>query len=249
MLSIFSSSFLFGIAIIVILIGGLFAYVTYRMSVQDAKLQSMVGIISVLAGDMQNLRGGMMSNNSELKNKTDLINELEDYECEDVEDDDGCEDDCEDDCEDEGLISVSDNEDFEDDYEEKNSENELEDLEEMEDLDVHEFEEMSEYQSEKEKDEYKVIHIDLDGISDKPLFDNLIIPKTDEIQENYDFKEQQNVTDANDLSLNDIVLVDNETKYKKLSLNKLREIVVTKGLVSDASKLKKNDLLKLLGEE
>jgi hypothetical protein len=34
-----------------------------------------------------------------------------------------------------------------------------------------------------------------------------------------------------------------------MSLNKLREVVVEKGLVSDASKLKKNDLLKLLGDE
>ena len=34
--------------------------------------------------------------------------------------------------------------------------------------------------------------------------------------------------------------------YKKMSLNKLREIVVEKGLVQESSKLKKNELLKLL---
>jgi hypothetical protein len=37
--------------------------------------------------------------------------------------------------------------------------------------------------------------------------------------------------------------------YKKLSLPKLRSIVSEKGLVSDASKLKKNELLKLLDSE
>lgn len=37
--------------------------------------------------------------------------------------------------------------------------------------------------------------------------------------------------------------------YKKLSLPKLRSIVVEKGLTSDSSKLKKNELLKLLGIE
>ena len=37
--------------------------------------------------------------------------------------------------------------------------------------------------------------------------------------------------------------------YKKLSLPKLRSIVSDKGLASDASKLKKNELLKLLGAE
>jgi hypothetical protein len=36
--------------------------------------------------------------------------------------------------------------------------------------------------------------------------------------------------------------------YKKLSLNKLKSIVLEKGLVSDPSKLKKNELLKLLIE-
>jgi hypothetical protein len=37
--------------------------------------------------------------------------------------------------------------------------------------------------------------------------------------------------------------------YKKMSLNKLRDLVCEKGLVKDASKLKKNELLKLLGAE
>jgi hypothetical protein len=31
-----------------------------------------------------------------------------------------------------------------------------------------------------------------------------------------------------------------------MSLNKLREIIVSKGVVSDASKLKKNEILKML---
>ena len=34
-----------------------------------------------------------------------------------------------------------------------------------------------------------------------------------------------------------------------MSINKLREIVVSKGIVVDASKLKKNDILKLLIDE
>lgn len=38
------------------------------------------------------------------------------------------------------------------------------------------------------------------------------------------------------------------TEYKKMSLNKLRDVVIEKGLAQDASKLK-NELLKLLGEE
>jgi hypothetical protein len=34
-----------------------------------------------------------------------------------------------------------------------------------------------------------------------------------------------------------------------MSLNKLREVVVSKGVTLDASKLKKNEILKLLGDE
>jgi hypothetical protein len=37
--------------------------------------------------------------------------------------------------------------------------------------------------------------------------------------------------------------------YKKLSLNKLKSVVLDKGLATDTSKMKKNDLLKLLGIE
>ena len=44
---------------------------------------------------------------------------------------------------------------------------------------------------------------------------------------------------------------DNIMDYKKIQLSKLRTIVVEKGLASnlDASKLKKNEILKLLGVE
>ena len=37
--------------------------------------------------------------------------------------------------------------------------------------------------------------------------------------------------------------------YKKMSLNELRKLVCEKGLAKDASKLKKNELLKMLGAE
>jgi hypothetical protein len=38
-------------------------------------------------------------------------------------------------------------------------------------------------------------------------------------------------------------------EYKKMPTNKLREVVVSKGIITDASKLKKNEILKLLGDE
>ena len=66
-------------------------------------------------------------------------------------------------------------------------------------------------------------------------------------------KTLENINDI-DISIkltNDYADKDGKDKvdYKKMSLNKLREAVVEKGLVVDASKLKKNDILKMLGDE
>jgi hypothetical protein len=60
-----------------------------------------------------------------------------------------------------------------------------------------------------------------------------------------------NISEFNDLeeykpSTND---THETTEIKKLSLNKLRNLVLEKGLSNEVSKLKKNDLLKLLGVE
>ena len=65
-----STSFLFSIAIIIILIGGIFAYVSYRMSEQDHKLTSMLGLVSALAETMHSLKikhnnGSIVINNEE----------------------------------------------------------------------------------------------------------------------------------------------------------------------------------------
>jgi len=72
----------------------------------------------------------------------------------------------------------------------------------------------------------------------------------------------EEVTEINDtkddniksMNLKSIHINLEETKsesmdYRKLALPKLRSVVTEKGLTSDASKLKKNELLKLLGIE
>jgi hypothetical protein len=58
---LFSTSFLFSIAIIIILIGGIFAYVSYRMAEQDHKLTTMVNLVSILAQDLQVVRSKVVS--------------------------------------------------------------------------------------------------------------------------------------------------------------------------------------------
>ena len=67
-------------------------------------------------------------------------------------------------------------------------------------------------------------------------------------------KEEKN-DNIKSMDLKSINITLEETKpeqpldYKKMALPKLRSVVAEKGLSSDSSKLKKNELLKLLGAE
>ena len=53
---IFSTSFLFSIAVVIILVGGLFAYFNHRLSAQNHKISSMMGLVSTMAEEMQYFR-------------------------------------------------------------------------------------------------------------------------------------------------------------------------------------------------
>jgi hypothetical protein len=76
------------------------------------------------------------------------------------------------------------------------------------------------------------------------------------IKDEPQFEEVNEIKDDNikSMDLKSINITLEETKhesldYKKMALPKLRSVVTEKGLISDASKLKKNELLKLLGIE
>lgn len=64
----------------------------------------------------------------------------------------------------------------------------------------------------------------------------------------YDISSELKTINVNLEERKNIDLTEN-IDYKKLSLNKLRSVVTEKGLIGDASKLKKNEMLKLLGAE
>ena len=76
--------------------------------------------------------------------------------------------------------------------------------------------------------------------------------------QNYNYISSFEITSKTLENINDIDITINlendevskgKIDYKKMSLNKLRDVVTKKGLVVDASKLKKNDILKMLGDE
>jgi hypothetical protein len=247
-----SSSFLFSIAIIIILIGGIFAYVSYRMSEQDHKITSMLGLISTMADELQFFRSRTerVEREREREERTDNImispvldpNNLvpivsnyptlisvSDDESEsesDSESESGSEDD------DQSEESESDEEEQdEDDQDEDELTKEVLNLEgEHETLDLEELEDLN-------RDEtIKSIHLET------PIDLNISKEEEQAVDELF-------VGDLKTISIMDLEESNKKPDYKKMSLNKLREVVVEKGLIVDASKMKKPELLKLLGDE
>jgi hypothetical protein len=266
---IFSTSFLFSIAICIILVGGLFAYFNYRFSEQNHKMQSMLGLVSTMAEEMQYFRSKLSSGkqvdssdtmdniqvipnflggNGNIQNMLDneLI-EVSDSEVEDdieseVEDEDEDEDDEEDDDINSEVEDDIDSE-IEDDIDSEVEELETDDNKKIINIDlgttnndfVIESEEID-LGNNTNDNAVKNISIDLDLSADEMI-------STDELNlENME-------STLKSISIDDNVSSKGKEDYKKMSLNKLRDIVCAKGLVVDASKLKKNELLKLLGDE
>lgn len=259
-----STSFLFSVAIIIILIGGIFAYVSYRMSEQDHKISSMVGLISTMAEELQFFRSklsqsqgqdqtagqGLLSEeihripildpNNLITRATSLIPVSDDEE--DDDEDEDLESEVESESEPESETgSVSGDEDEDGDVFELD---EVVDLEESLQLEnpsqiltsnINDIDEN--YEKSDEIKNIKSIHLE------EPIELNRF--SHDEHDHSMDIL----ASDLKTISITDLDDTNKKTDYKKLAINKLREIVIEKGIVADASKLKKNDLLKLLGDE
>ena len=84
------------------------------------------------------------------------------------------------------------------------------------------------------------------NLEEKNLEENdIVITEINSIDDDIHFLKNVVITD----DLGDIQDLTSKTDYKKMSTTKLREIVISKGIITDASKLKKHDILKLLGDE
>ena len=269
---LFSTSFLFSIAIILILIGGIFMYVSYRIGEQDHKLNSMIGLVSTMAEESQFFRSRL--NLLQQKMATPDLPEVEkiQYASQMMG---GTQDE---------LIDVSDNdEDDEDDEADDDDENDDEDDEDEDEEDEDEDEDEDDDDEDNEDDEDNIKRINL-NLEDEYL--NAQIPYEEIDTDSESYKETNNLVfnntkDLEDLeSSNELIDIINQLKedepdvksilitdlgeditnlpeldnnyktdYKKMTINKLRDTVVSKGIIADASKLKKHEILKLLGDE
>jgi hypothetical protein len=107
------------------------------------------------------------------------------------------------------------------------------------------------YGNDEEDDEDDEDNNDLEDIDFNKLSDdededeNENIETIEEVTDNLKSINISNLEEHHDTKNKNVEVID----YKKLSMNKLKSIVLEKGLVSDSSKLKKQDLLKLLNVE
>jgi hypothetical protein len=225
---IFSIPFLICLSISVLLIGCSSIYFYQRITQQDHKIESMVSLISSMA---EELKGGQPPVKAfvPLPVHAPIMESMSAS----------------------TLIPVSDGEESESESEESDSESgeetstysdsdeeemieimgSVEDLKESE-IEELEMEKIDISEMEEEPDNIKSIHLDdsLGSLNDLSLFKSIHISGSDtEIQ-------------------NDSITIEESTNYKKMPIQKLREIVQLQGH-GDVSKLKKNELLKLLGVE
>jgi len=222
----------------------------------------------------QELNSYEQENNIQRRNASDEYDEKDDLiEVSDDEEDDDDEDDEE---EEEDINEIQDDDDDddlgedEDDNLEENEEynnSEIEDLEDdgAENEDVYcEPTEESVFKLNNESSELESLVVEDEVVADVEDFTGVtdVVDVTEEVEvkpETINLEEQPSVItqDQKDLfktisitSLEEDGIRIVETQdYKKMSLPKLKQVAVEKKLVADASKLKKHDILKLLGVE
>lgn len=261
---LFNPTFLMFLGILVLVVALLVVYFESKMRDQNHKIASMLSLVSTLADDMNGvkmglnhlaIRGGQPINpiGENLGNlqKNNLI-EVSDDEEEDEDEEEEEEEELEEsnDIDNDDLYDDSDNnsEDSNNDIKiiklQVSNEviSETDELnEEINNLDI-DHEDLADLDGDFEPEvtnEYVEEVLDLKYDSEEKLLENTKISSSSELKtitinlEEVD-KQHENIID-----------------FKKLQLPKLRSIVVEKGLInnSEASKLKKPELLKLLGAE
>jgi flagellar biosynthesis GTPase FlhF len=232
---LFSPSFLMYLGIMVLAIAVLVVYFESKMREQNHKIASMFSIVSTLAEDNNQLKFAVGHMVGQGGGGPVLEENIRPFFMQ----------------ENNQLIEVSDDEEESDEEEEE--EDEEEDESEVDDSDSD-----SDDEDEEENSNVKVLKI-----SSEKEEDNMELDELDELEDDdessLELGEQPLLEEATLETIGDkkVLHIDleevNESEeavdYKKLTLQKLKSVVVEKGLVADASKLKKPELLKLLGIE
>ena len=268
---LFSPTFLMFLGILVLIVALLVVYFESKMRDQNHKIASMLSLVSTLAEDMNGVKMGLnqlavtrmggsfpqnfekpLENSSPYKQETKLIevsdNEEDDEEEDDEEEDDEDEEDEEEEEEEDDEEEEEEEDDYEEDIEDEvkvlkidmNSQNKYDNLSESNNLELEGFDDL---------DDLDDLDDELSQVQSLSSKSSKLSDKLEETVYGETLQEPLNISDFKTISINLEDPHSDSLDYKKLSLPKLRSIVSDKGLASDASKLKKNELLKLLGDE
>ena len=271
---LFNPTFLMFLGILVLVVALLVVYFESKMRDQNHKIASMLSLVSTLAEDMNGvkmglnhlaIRGGQgfqqpiipIGENLGNLQKTNLIEVSDDEE----EDDDNEEDEDNEESNNEESNDI-DNDDLESVEDDSDSDNEDDNNGikiiklQVSNEDISEADELNE-----EINNLEFEHEDLADLEGdfEPEVTNEYVEEVLDLKYDTEVKhlEENNIPSSSDLKTISINLGeehehhDDNIDYKKLQLAKLRSIAVEKGLTSnsEASKLKKPELLKLLGAE
>jgi hypothetical protein len=251
------------LGIVIICFGLIIMYFESKFRDQNHKISSMVSLVSSMAEELNMVRGRLQnivmggahpqqSMNNVLKtNLIDVSDDEEDEEEEDEDEEDEEESEEEDDDEGEDDESEEDDEDDKNDNSVSTKVLNYSTLNLINDSDIKilNFDKDDESVEESDNDLENIAN-DLEEIENTEIFDTYLTNTIDisklneENDNNLDLLKSINISSIEEDSKN-MNIVD----YKKISLNKLRSIVVEKGLVTDSSKMKKPEMLKLLGIE
>jgi hypothetical protein len=210
----------------------------------------MVNLVSILAQDLQFVKNQLNTNVSKIqmidKVNSDLIS-VSDVDNNDDTDDDDDEDTDHDDTDDDDDDEDTDHDDDDDDTDEHNTY-----ILQGEELKKYPFKNTSLTNETSIKDfeeltnnlEIKTIHLENPisfeetdiSLSNDNLNDLKVTSSDINFLKNVTMSDFENTENVEDL----------QGSYKKMTINKLREVIVSKGVISDASKLKKNEILKML---
>lgn len=119
----------------------------------------------------------------------------------------------------------------------------------QDELDI-DFENLNDEEEDTDEEDEEDDNDEDDDLSSKSSKSHDIMEETKEEENTNDFLKSLNLKTINMENLEQHKEpVDNSLDYKKMTIGKLRSIVSEKGLHEDPNKLKKQDLLKLLGDE
>ena len=246
-LSLFNSTSLLFLGVLVLCCALLFAYFESKAREQNHKISSMLSLVSSLTEEVQSIKrhlqsggvssgvssgvsGGMVKQiyqSQEDQQDDDLVSVSDDDDGIDDDDDDGIDDDDSDDGDD----------DDESDDDDEGDENQV--IEIGENIKILTLLQPIELISDDDDDNTEY---DVDDTLDD---DELKSVSSKDEKEQTNNVEEVKMFDLKSIHLEEPVTVD----YKKLPIGKLRSIVAKKGIVEDSSRMKKQDLLKVLGIE